>query len=359
MKKTILSTFVMGMLISASQVFGMQNGGVDSVYVVGSATAGGWDLGSQTMMTQSETDTSVFVFSDTLKVGEFKIKLYPEQDFCAGDWLHPLAADQDLSLTSAAILAGCSDDNPDYKWVIAEPGIYTINADLSDTTVTITLDQSLEISYESIFLVGSATPGGWSLAEQTPMIKDDENGNLFTWDGKLAAGEFKIKTYAADDFCAGEWIHPLTQDASPVNGDFEILIGCADGNPDYKWKVEEADTGMYTIAVDISSTSIEFEKAASTSSETDNTIKGFSLGQNYPNPFNPSTSINFSIPNSGQVSLSVYNVLGREAATLIDGVQAAGTHTVEFNANTLPTGIYYYKLQTEAGVIVKSMSLIK
>ncbi len=85
----------------------------------------------------------------------------------------------------------------------------------------------------------------------------------------------------------------------------------------------------------------------------------FSLEQNYPNPFNPSTKISYSVPNSGYVSLKVYNALGQEVAALVNGIKEAGIHSIEFNAVNLNSGIYFYKL--EAGNIsqVKKMMLIK
>ncbi|MBK6874881.1 MAG: T9SS type A sorting domain-containing protein [Ignavibacteria bacterium] len=70
----------------------------------------------------------------------------------------------------------------------------------------------------------------------------------------------------------------------------------------------------------------------------------FKLSQNYPNPFNPSTKINFSIPNSGFVSLKVYDMLGREAADLVGGFRNGGTYEIDFDASQLAAGSYFYKL---------------
>ncbi|RIK71194.1 hypothetical protein DCC62_22090, partial [candidate division KSB1 bacterium] len=68
------------------------------------------------------------------------------------------------------------------------------------------------------------------------------------------------------------------------------------------------------------------------------------LMQNYPNPFNPSTTIEFSLPQSGYVTLKVYNLLGKEVATLLEGNKPAGRHTVSFDASALTSGLYYYTL---------------
>lgn len=85
----------------------------------------------------------------------------------------------------------------------------------------------------------------------------------------------------------------------------------------------------------------------------------YALKQNYPNPFNPTTSIEFSIPNSGLVKLVVYDVLGKEVATLVNEVKNAGNYIVDFNASNLTSGIYFYKISTGDFSSVKKMMLIK
>lgn len=85
----------------------------------------------------------------------------------------------------------------------------------------------------------------------------------------------------------------------------------------------------------------------------------FSLDQNYPNPFNPTTTINFSLAAKSSVSLKVYNLLGQEVMTLVDGVQNAGVHEVNFNANQLSSGVYFYTIKAGEFVSTKKMILLK
>ncbi|MDW8466117.1 MAG: T9SS type A sorting domain-containing protein [Chloroherpetonaceae bacterium] len=85
----------------------------------------------------------------------------------------------------------------------------------------------------------------------------------------------------------------------------------------------------------------------------------FALEQNYPNPFNPSTMIRYSIPSTEQVSLKVFDVLGREVLTLVSGRQAAGRYEVLFNAAGLPSGIYFYRLQAGTYSETRKMMLVK
>ncbi|MEO1022691.1 MAG: LamG-like jellyroll fold domain-containing protein [Bacteroidota bacterium] len=84
------------------------------------------------------------------------------------------------------------------------------------------------------------------------------------------------------------------------------------------------------------------------------------LMQNYPNPFNPSTQIEFGIPNRAQVTLEVYNILGRRVATLIDNAtMTSGYHSIPFNATGLASGMYLYRLQVGGSIHVKRMTVIK
>ncbi len=86
---------------------------------------------------------------------------------------------------------------------------------------------------------------------------------------------------------------------------------------------------------------------------------GYDLSQNYPNPFNPTTTIKFSVPVEGMVSLRVYNMLGQEVETLLDSYKGAGTYQVTFDASKLSSGVYTYTLNTEKTSISKKMLLVK
>ena len=86
----------------------------------------------------------------------------------------------------------------------------------------------------------------------------------------------------------------------------------------------------------------------------------FELYQNYPNPFNPITKINYKIPKSSSVDLSIYNTLGEKIVTLVSGKQAAGYYQIEWNASGFSSGVYFYRLSTEAGnVATRKLVLLK
>ena len=91
--------------------------------------------------------------------------------------------------------------------------------------------------------------------------------------------------------------------------------------------------------------------------ETPETV---TLNQNYPNPFNPSTVISYTLKSSTNVTLNVYDITGRRVASLVNGRQAAGAQEVSFNASSLASGVYIYRLQTTDGAsLTKKMVLVK
>ncbi len=99
-----------------------------------------------------------------------------------------------------------------------------------------------------------------------------------------------------------------------------------------------------------------------------NVINTFILYQNYPNPFNPSTTIKYQIPKSGMVQLKVYNILGREVATIVNEFQTAGEHSVQFSSDNmlqtrnhqqLSSGVYFYQLKSSEFIETKKLLLLK
>jgi len=89
------------------------------------------------------------------------------------------------------------------------------------------------------------------------------------------------------------------------------------------------------------------------------TPKLFLLGQNYPNPFNPSTTITFDLPMKSLVTLKVFDLMGREVATIVSGELSAGNHTRQWNAANMSSGIYFYRLQAGSSIATKKLVLLK
>lgn len=111
-----------------------------------------------------------------------------------------------------------------------------------------------------------------------------------------------------------------------------------------------ASTGLIEISLELMLVSNEVETVRTNS---------YLLHQNYPNPFNPSTNIQFSLPEASVVELKVFDLTGRELASLVSGMKPAGNHAVAFDAGNLSSGIYIYRLKTGDFIQTKQMLLIK
>jgi hypothetical protein len=98
--------------------------------------------------------------------------------------------------------------------------------------------------------------------------------------------------------------------------------------------------------------SAEFEK-------TETLPSSFTLQQNYPNPFNPTTDIEYGIPEDSFVKLVVYDLIGREIKTLVEDYKTQGVYTATFDAANLPSGVYFYTLETKGGILTNKMILMK
>ncbi len=191
----------------------------------------------------------------------------------------------------------------------------------------------------------------------------DKNGKLYTWgdnkDGQLGDGtDFGTNAYVpvavkTDGVLAGK---KITRAAAGV---YHSIVLADDGTVS-AWGLNvhgqlgdgtNTDTNV-PVASATTITSIE--------SNNDSELPtNFTLEQNYPNPFNPSTTIRFSIPNTGNVSLKIYDLLGQEILTLVNEQLSAGSYNVNFNAGELTSGIYFYRIETGSFTATKKLMLVK
>ena len=95
------------------------------------------------------------------------------------------------------------------------------------------------------------------------------------------------------------------------------------------------------------------------SNEPDEIAIKFSLSQNYPNPFNPITQITYSIPETSNVELAVFNMLGKQVATLVNGRKPSGSYSATYNASGLSSGLYIYRIKAGKFSDTKTMLLVK
>jgi len=190
-------------------------------------------------------------------------------------------------------------------------------------------------------------------------IDGDPGGQVDYWTDSL-----ETRYPSGDDM---QWVvyqantpYSSALDTGYIDVDVEMIVGNTAGTYNIGYFVTNAaldftDSTYYDISLDN-----QIEVTGGTGVETNSVMPSqFNLSQNYPNPFNPTTTISFELPVSGKTTLKIYNLLGNEVATLVNGYVSAGSHQIVFDASKLETGIYYYKLTAGDFSATKKLILIK
>ena len=124
--------------------------------------------------------------------------------------------------------------------------------------------------------------------------------------------------------------------------------------------MQSSVTYTYTLySVDLNSTRRTLATVSASPAGGPLTVTEYALNQNYPNPFNPVTQITFDIVESGPVTLTIFNPVGQVVTTLVNNTMTAGRHTIAFDAGSLPTGMYLYRLEAGSFTAARKMLLIK
>jgi hypothetical protein len=140
--------------------------------------------------------------------------------------------------------------------------------------------------------------------------------------------------------------------------------GTINGNTEYNFTDKNLSTGKYYYRIKQIDYNGNYEYFDLNGSANIGAPSKVSLGQNYPNPFNPVTNIGYEIPQDARVTMKVYDIAGREISTLVNETQAAGYHTVKFDASKYSSGMYFYKVivRSANGTVseyTKTMSVVK
>jgi hypothetical protein len=159
---------------------------------------------------------------------------------------------------------------------------------------------------------------------------------------KFDAETFKLESNSYDDFTVTE------QNAYGIQMDFE-------SGKNYKSKTFESGIALISQIQSKETLTKEFSNNNNESSSKES----FFNATNYPNPFNPATTIKFTLPQETNVSVTVYDRIGREVRVLEDTFKSAGTYSVDFDAAGLPSGIYFYRIKTSYRTEVRKMLLSK
>lgn len=206
-----------------------------ALYIVGDATASGWNVDSPLAFEQNEEDPFIFIYEGNLTPGEMKIFAGPLGDWC-GQWYRPVSAQQPITDPRAEQNSGCDVDN---NWRIDEEthGRYRVRVNTRSHTVT--------IQKVNLYIVGDASPSGWNIATPEPFVYEDGE---FVFRGELTAGNFKISKFAGD-WCDGEWINAANANQSLSETSFIYTWGCE--GPDNQWVLSGEDAGRYEIRINL------------------------------------------------------------------------------------------------------------
>jgi parallel beta-helix repeat protein len=193
----------------------------------------------------------------------------------------------------------------------------------------------------------SNTSGLTSYWNKALILLEDNGPNPYlVWGPRINSSQYDIERRREDD----EW-ESIQSSISYLNYNDNTLTINTTGKG-YMYRIKSLYDNTFTDEVYVNADAVnKFSNSALKYSSY--------LSTNYPNPFNPATKINFALNHAGFVSLIIYNTLGQEIQQLINNHLEAGSHTIEFNAKSLPSGIYFYKLTAGKFSEIRKMQLLK
>ncbi len=221
-------------------------------------------------------------------------------------------------------------------------------------------------SLKSVCFINSSV--GWAVGYgggQAVILKTTDAGQ--SWEGNLPTSIMTLNSIYFTDEDTGWACGKM--DSTPNKK--AVILYTNDGG--INWEVQHANDNhaeyyaIYFIndavgwAVGTGGSIVKTTTGGVTAIENDNKSipTDFSISQNYPNPFNPNTKIKYQIPELSFVTLKVYDVLGNEIMTLVNGEESAGKYKVEFDATGLPSGVYFYSLQTGDFINTRKMIILR
>lgn len=210
-----------------------------TLYLIGSAAPNGWDAANATALDRDPDVPFIFTYQGNLAAGELKFITSLGQFLPS--YNRGQAEDQLFHRTE--------ETQPDDKFTVVEPGPYRISANLAALTITIAKLEGPP--YSELWVVGSATPSGWDIANAAPMRQNPGDPFLFDYNEVLSAGELKIATAKNWD---APFYRPTVNSPDSTNTDVQLSAG----DPDNKWNI--AEPGAYKITLDIRSMSISIRK---------------------------------------------------------------------------------------------------
>ncbi len=356
---TVSVTFQANMADLLNQGF---NPGTDSIEVRGDTSPLNWGPGI--LMAQSLADPNIFEvtvqFTGVPGASiQWKFHCDPQNSFSNTGW-------ENITDNRVLILPHADSTISPVTPVITVAG-QTTAAD----TITFHVDmngaheavhQTLITGLKSVWIGGSVAPLQWPASSW--LFSDTASGGLIKMydDGDAAHGDVT----AGDGIYSNVLIFP-TNSATPVYFKYGAVFNGVDTlNNGVSYLDNEAGFGEnHTLNLNLGGGSMTQDNqfgdqvTGIVQEKTGSRPTSYALSQNYPNPFNPTTKITYEIPKAGLVTLKIYNVLGQEVATLIDGFQNSGKYTASFNALNLSSGVYFYRIKAGNFSLTKKMLLLK
>lgn len=206
----------------------------DHIYMVGDASPNGWDIGTATELIQDQDNPVIFTYMGVMKPGDFKFPINRNTDW---------GQDMFMKLSDSTMYLHHGGDPDDSKWSIAKKGHYIIKLNILDNTIS--------ISRTKLFMVGSATPIGWSIDKAIELTEDATDGCIFTYSGPMVAGEFKFPVNRNADW--GQDMYMRVDDTHM----YRHFGGASDDN---KWNIATASDYVITANIEMLTINIAGKK---------------------------------------------------------------------------------------------------
>lgn len=302
----IIMTLVITTSLSASR----------KLCLIGDATRYGWDKGNASPMIQDPTNPSVFYYNAWLKTGNFKFMLENTDD----SWLPTWNKADDTHIVKRA-----SGSDPDNQFSILTAGNYSITVDTTTLTISIVpMTETAEISFNTVFMVGDATPNGWDIANATELTKSSTNPYEFSYSGAMSIGEFKLPVNR-------NW--GWNQDFFMKASDTQMVL---QNSPDVKWSITEA--GNYKVTININTLAIDITKLTATVNAE--------VSKELPALKSNVVSDQLSVLNTGNFHYKIFNSLG---ASVLGGNSQNGIISI----SNLKAGIYFLNTSNKSFKFIK------
>lgn len=232
MKNIYLIVFLLSSILGIARSYAQEP---ETLYIVGNATPIGWNITEAIELTKNG---SVFTYEGKLVAGEFKFPVNRNSDWNQNMYMRNLEDPTQAYLH----IGGEPDDN---KWVITEPGNYTVRIDVVALTVEIIMNFDPSAVPEALYIVGDATPNGWAIDKAAQLAK---SGNSFVYEGILKAGSFKFPVNRNTDWAQTMYM----KDVADTTKFYKHVGGAAD---DSQWKLDTE--GWYRVELNFALSTIK------------------------------------------------------------------------------------------------------